>query len=146
MIRATHFGLHAVVRAPGMDPLKIPLAAQHTTIDDVTVWEWSGSAYDEGDGAAEWFSAYLGKPSRLVRFKQGSVSQNLLCCLLFFLPGCTVQGYISSPLRFILSKSNKTICHLRDAVFPFLQPPKLDRPTRTMLKVTKSCSLMASQS
>ncbi|CAD6223840.1 unnamed protein product [Miscanthus lutarioriparius] len=57
-----------------MDPLKIPLAAQaqHTTIDDVTVWEWSGSAYDEGDGAAEWFSAYFGKPSRLVRFKEAS--------------------------------------------------------------------------
>jgi len=35
---------------------------------------WSGSAYDEGAEAAEWFSAYLGKPSRLVRFKEGSVN------------------------------------------------------------------------
>ncbi|KAJ1290821.1 hypothetical protein BS78_02G272600 [Paspalum vaginatum] len=63
---------HMVIRAPGMDPLKIPLAEEHTTIDDVSVWEWSGSAYDEGAEAAEWFSAYLGKPSRLVRFKEVS--------------------------------------------------------------------------
>lgn len=62
----------AVIRAPGMDTLKIPLAAEHTTIDDVSVWEWSGSAYDEGTEAAEWFSTYFGKPSRLVRFKEGS--------------------------------------------------------------------------
>lgn len=33
----------------------------------VTVWEWSGVAADEGDEAAAWFSAYLGKPVRLVR-------------------------------------------------------------------------------
>ncbi|XP_022680379.1 mitochondrial amidoxime reducing component 2 [Setaria italica] len=63
---------HMVIRAPGMDPLKIPLAAEHATIDGVAVWEWSGSAYDEGAEAAEWFSSYLGKPSRLVRFKEVS--------------------------------------------------------------------------
>jgi hypothetical protein len=62
----------AVIRAPGMDTLKIPLAAEHTTIDDVSVWEWSGSAYDEGAEVSEWFSTYFGKPSRLVRFKEGS--------------------------------------------------------------------------
>jgi uncharacterized protein YcbX len=57
-----------------MDPLKIPLAAdaeQYATIDGVGVWDWSGSAYDEGPEAAEWFSSYLGKPSWLVRFKEG---------------------------------------------------------------------------
>ncbi|CAN6168008.1 unnamed protein product [Urochloa humidicola] len=63
---------HMVIRAPGMDPLKIPLAAERTTIDDVSVWEWSGSAYDEGTEAAEWFSTYFEKPSRLVRFKEVS--------------------------------------------------------------------------
>jgi uncharacterized protein YcbX len=62
----------AVITAPGMDPLKIPLAAECETIDDVSVWEWSGSAYDEGAEAAEWFSAYFEKPSRLVRFKEGT--------------------------------------------------------------------------
>uniref|UniRef100_A0ACD5YBZ6 Uncharacterized protein n=1 Tax=Avena sativa TaxID=4498 RepID=A0ACD5YBZ6_AVESA len=59
-----------VIRAPGMDALKVPLAAERPTLDDVSVWEWSGSAYDEGTEAAEWFSAYFGKPSRLVRFKE----------------------------------------------------------------------------
>lgn len=63
---------YLVVRAPGMDSLKVPLAAERTTLDDVSVWEWSGSAYDEGDEAAEWFSTYFGKPSRLVQFKQES--------------------------------------------------------------------------
>ncbi|CAN6198922.1 unnamed protein product [Urochloa humidicola] len=69
---------HMVIRAPGKDPLKIPLAADaalRTTFDVVGVWDWSGSAYDEGDEAAEWFSAYLGKPSRLVRFKEASVTR-----------------------------------------------------------------------
>jgi uncharacterized protein YcbX len=31
------------------------------------VWEWSGSALDEGEDAAAWFSAYLGRPCRLMR-------------------------------------------------------------------------------
>jgi uncharacterized protein YcbX len=55
-----------------MDTLKVPLAAEHATLADVSVWEWSGSAYDEGTEAAEWFSAFFGKPSRLVRFKEGA--------------------------------------------------------------------------
>jgi uncharacterized protein YcbX len=63
--------LTAVIRAPGMDPLKVPLAVERATLDDVSLWEWSGSAYDEGTEAAEWFSAYFGKPTRLVRFKEG---------------------------------------------------------------------------
>ncbi|KAL6656481.1 hypothetical protein ACP70R_007307 [Stipagrostis hirtigluma subsp. patula] len=62
----------SVVRAPGMDTLRIPLVAERATIDDVSVWEWSGSAYDEGADAAEWFSTFLGNPSRLVRFKEVS--------------------------------------------------------------------------
>ncbi|KAM0916512.1 hypothetical protein ACQ4PT_010130 [Festuca glaucescens] len=61
-----------VIRAPGMDTLKVPLSAERPTLDDVSLWEWSGSAYDEGAEAAEWFSAYFGKPSRLVRFKEMS--------------------------------------------------------------------------
>ena len=62
---------NAVITAPGMDTLKVPLVAERATLDNVSVWEWSGSAYDEGAAAAEWFSAYFGKPSRLVRFKEG---------------------------------------------------------------------------
>ncbi|PUZ71959.1 hypothetical protein GQ55_2G355500 [Panicum hallii var. hallii] len=63
---------HMVVRAPGMEPLKIPLASECATIYDVSVWEWSGSAYDEGPEAAKWFSTFLGNPTRLVRFKEES--------------------------------------------------------------------------
>lgn len=61
-----------------MEPLKIPLASECATIYDVSVWEWSGSAYDEGAEAAEWFSTFLGNPTRLVRFKEG-----LNCCFLW---------------------------------------------------------------
>ncbi|CAM0952917.1 unnamed protein product [Alopecurus aequalis] len=63
------------IRAPGMGTLKVPLAAERmqlTPLGDVSVWEWSGAAYDEGAEAAEWFSTYFGKPSRLVRFKEES--------------------------------------------------------------------------
>ncbi|KAF7074387.1 hypothetical protein CFC21_079259 [Triticum aestivum] len=63
---------YMVIRAPGMDTLKVPLVAERATLDDVSVWEWSGSAYDEGAEAAEWLSSYFGKPSRLVRFKEES--------------------------------------------------------------------------
>ncbi|XP_062199849.1 uncharacterized protein LOC133902250 [Phragmites australis] len=61
---------HMVIRAPGMGPLKIPLVAERATVDDISVWEWSGSAYDEGAEAAEWFSTFFGIPTRLVRFKE----------------------------------------------------------------------------
>ncbi|PIM97025.1 Molybdenum cofactor sulfurtransferase [Handroanthus impetiginosus] len=40
--------------------------------NDVSLWEWSGSAFDEGEEAANWFSDFLGKPSRLVRFNEAS--------------------------------------------------------------------------
>ncbi|KAL3379994.1 hypothetical protein AABB24_000566 [Solanum stoloniferum] len=55
-----------VIRAPGMDVLKVPLAEPSEVANGVSVWEWSGSALDEGDEASKWFSKYLGKPSRLV--------------------------------------------------------------------------------
>lgn len=61
----------AVIKAPQMEPLKIPLNREHAAIDDISVWEWSGSALDEGNEAFEWFTKYLGKPSRLVRFNTG---------------------------------------------------------------------------
>lgn len=34
----------------------------------VTVWEWTGTATDEGPDAAAWFTTYLGLPCRLVRY------------------------------------------------------------------------------
>ncbi|MED6143336.1 hypothetical protein PIB30_005253 [Stylosanthes scabra] len=61
-----------VLKAPGMQPLKICLSKPHEVADGVSVWEWSGSAWDEGAEASQWFSDYLGKPSRLVRFDNDS--------------------------------------------------------------------------
>ncbi|KAL3520315.1 hypothetical protein ACH5RR_018464 [Cinchona calisaya] len=61
-----------VIRAPGMDILKIPLAEPSTITDGVSVWEWSGSAFDEGNEASGWFSNFLRKPSRLVRFNEAA--------------------------------------------------------------------------
>lgn len=61
-----------MIRAPGMDALKIPLVAPSAITNGVSVWEWSGSALDEGDKASEWFTKFLGKPSRLVRFNEGN--------------------------------------------------------------------------
>lgn len=55
-----------------MKELKIPLAKTGEVTDGVSVWEWSGSALDEGQEAAKWFSDHLGKPARLVRFNAGS--------------------------------------------------------------------------
>ncbi|XP_076882842.1 uncharacterized protein LOC143531425 [Bidens hawaiensis] len=63
---------YLVVRAPGMAELKVSLAKPCLLSDGVSVWEWSGSAWDEGDEAARWFTDYLGKPSRLVRFNEES--------------------------------------------------------------------------
>ncbi|KAH7679055.1 Molybdenum cofactor sulfurtransferase protein [Dioscorea alata] len=61
-----------VIRAPRMDILKIPLKRTCKVIDGVSVWEWAGSAFDEGDEASKWFSDFIGKPSRLVRFNTSS--------------------------------------------------------------------------
>ena len=56
-----------------MDVLKVHLGKPPLMVDNVSVWEWSGSAFDEGAAAAEWFSKYLGKTSRLVRFDPGNL-------------------------------------------------------------------------
>ena len=109
----------AVIRAPGMDTLKIPLAAEHTTIDHVSVWEWSGSAYDEGAEAAEWFSTYFGKPSRLVRFKEGS-------------------GIYNFPWNRFARLDDLLCCLWTTLLLLFLQHRKLDQPIQISLKVTRS--------
>ncbi|KAL5775816.1 hypothetical protein ACOSP7_013373 [Xanthoceras sorbifolium] len=63
---------YMAIRAPGMDVLKISLSRPRDVTDGVSVWEWSGSALDEGAEAANWFTNYLGKASRLVRFDAAS--------------------------------------------------------------------------
>ncbi|CAI8590026.1 unnamed protein product [Vicia faba] len=62
-----------VLKAPGMEPLKVCLnKQQYEVADDITVWEWNGPAWDEGAGASQWFSDYLGSPSKLIRFNTAS--------------------------------------------------------------------------
>lgn len=55
-----------------MDELKVSLNKQCEKSDGVTVWEWTGSVLDEGAEVSKWFSDFIGKPSRLVRFNKGS--------------------------------------------------------------------------
>ncbi|KAM7500406.1 hypothetical protein LguiA_024820 [Lonicera macranthoides] len=66
---------YLVIKAPGMDELKVLLSKKHEIADNISVWEWSGSALDEGLEASKWFTDYLGKPSRLVRFNEVSESR-----------------------------------------------------------------------
>ncbi|CAK8531781.1 unnamed protein product [Lathyrus sativus] len=61
-----------VLKAPGMEPLKVCLNKQYEVVDDITVWEWNGPAWDEGAEASQWFSDYLGSPSKLIRFNTAS--------------------------------------------------------------------------
>ncbi len=58
------------VAAPGMPPLRLPLA-HDSAANDITVqiWEHSFNAADCGDAAAAWFSDAVQGPCRLVRFR-----------------------------------------------------------------------------
>lgn len=58
------------LRAPGMEPLQVPLTCvtPESKVENASVWDWKGSALDEGPDAAEWLTRYLGKACRLVRF------------------------------------------------------------------------------
>ena len=59
-----------VLSAPKMPELKIPLAQRAgRPVEDITIWNWSGTAYDEGKEAAEWFTKYLrGMEVKLLRY------------------------------------------------------------------------------
>ncbi|XP_058760475.1 uncharacterized protein LOC131633810 [Vicia villosa] len=67
-----------VVKAPGMEPLKVCMKKQHyEVVDEMTVWEWTGPAWDEGPEAAQWFSDYFGYPCKLARFNTVSEVRNV---------------------------------------------------------------------
>jgi len=69
-----------------MEPLYIPLVPQHPLeeVENVTCWEWSGTALSEGAEAAEWFTKYIGKTASLVRFDNRRLPLYLLSiCKLF---------------------------------------------------------------
>ncbi|CAE6727432.1 MOSC domain-containing protein [Paraburkholderia nemoris] len=60
-----------VIRAPGMSELRTPLeAAGLSAPHKVQTVVWRDAAYglDTGEESAAWFSAFLGVPSRLLRF------------------------------------------------------------------------------
>lgn len=58
------------VTAPGMPPLRLPLATQDSTNTlRVYIWDDLVDAIDCGDEAAAWFGDVLGAHCRLVRFK-----------------------------------------------------------------------------
>ena len=58
-----------VVSAPGMQPLRLPLAQQAGTTLRVQIWDDTVDAIDCGDAAAGWFGQALGTVCRLVRFR-----------------------------------------------------------------------------
>lgn len=60
-----------VIRAPGMSELRTPLdSARLEAPSAVQTQVWRDAAYglDTGAASAEWFSAFLGVPARLLRF------------------------------------------------------------------------------
>jgi len=54
--------------APNAAPLDVPLALTQAPSSEVVVWRSHVLGLDQGDAAAAWFSDYLGKRARLVRF------------------------------------------------------------------------------
>jgi hypothetical protein len=56
------------IAGPGMDELRVPLDDWSGARFEVAVWSDTCRALDAGDPAADWFSAFLGRPVRLVRF------------------------------------------------------------------------------
>lgn len=47
--------------------LQVPLG-QPGELKKIICWEFEGTAFDQGDDAASWFTKYLGSPHRLVRY------------------------------------------------------------------------------
>lgn len=56
-----------LVKAPGMLQLEIPFASEGDVLD-VSVWNDRVPAVTQGEIADAWFSRFLGRPSRLMRF------------------------------------------------------------------------------
>lgn len=60
-------GSRLTVSAPGVDDAEIDVQADGPRRDVSLFGKWFGSAVDQGDAAAKWFSAVLDQPCRLVR-------------------------------------------------------------------------------
>ena len=55
------------LKAPGMLQLEVPFASEGDVLN-VRIWNDSVAAVTQGDVADAWFSRYLGRPCRLMRF------------------------------------------------------------------------------
>ncbi len=67
LIQPTLKHIDMVLRAPGMLSLHVALDTVEAPVQ-ATVWNDTVKAYDMGDLAAQWFSDFLGRQLRLVRF------------------------------------------------------------------------------
>lgn len=67
LIQPTLKSTEMVLRAPGMLALHIALDRVEAPMR-ATVWKDNVAAYDMGDLCAQWFTDFLGRPLRLVRF------------------------------------------------------------------------------
>jgi uncharacterized protein len=57
-----------MVSAPNMPQLKVAMAQRDARRIEIKVWDHSGPAEDAGESAADWFSSFLERPCRLVRW------------------------------------------------------------------------------
>ncbi len=67
LIQPTLKSTEMVLRAPGMLALHVALDRVEAPVR-ATVWNDTVAAYDMGDLCAQWFTDFLGRPLRLVRF------------------------------------------------------------------------------
>ena len=67
LVQPTLKASEMVLRAPGMLALHVALDRVDVPVR-VTVWDDEVAAYDMGDLCAQWFTDFLGRPLRLVRF------------------------------------------------------------------------------
>jgi uncharacterized protein YcbX len=67
LVQPTLKNSEMILRAPGMLALHVALDRVEKPTS-VTVWNDNVPAYDMGDLCAQWFSDFLGRPLRLVRF------------------------------------------------------------------------------
>jgi len=74
LIRPARVGAGLRVLAPGMQALTVPGVGGNRC----TTWCWDDrcAAFDEGDEVAAWFSEYLGRTARLVRFDSTAPRQS----------------------------------------------------------------------
>jgi MOSC domain-containing protein len=59
-------GSRLVLSAPGMDEARFDMVFDGEQIE-ILLFDWEGKGIDQGAGPAEWFSAYMREPCRLVR-------------------------------------------------------------------------------